>query len=634
MRGGADTAAGVSVDQSTALEYGPFFAGLRVISEDIASLPLPVYERLDPRGKRRARDHPLYPLLHDAPNPLMGSMQFRETLQGHALTWGDGVAYVVRNGSGQVTEMWPLRPDRLTIETATDQRGRIRVLYRYRDPVNNIQADLLPDEVLHVHGLGFDGIRGYSVVHLARQSIGLGMATERYGASFFGNGSRPGGVLEHPGRVTDQARERMRTDWENLHKGLDRSQRVAILEEGVTWRQVGVPPEDAQFLETRRLQVTEAARWLRLPPHKIGDLERATFSNIESQQIDYVSSALRSWLVRWEQAINTQLLLAADRQRFFAEHLVDGLLRGDIQTRFQAYSIARQWGWMSADDIREKENENPLPDRRGETYLVPLNMVPAPAPGEQTEEPGRASTAMARQLRSRSTEGRRRIGESFKPMLADADERIAKLERSEVGALASKHLERSRSADAFVAAVRELYEDRIADRTSKAFTPVISSLVSEVAADAVADVGGDEDVDLERWVTSYVASHVDYRIGSAVGQLAKLAGADDPTESVRQRLDKWVDERPERTARWESNQAANGAAREAWRSSGVRRLRWVTVGEDCPFCDSLDGTVVAIEQPFREKDSAVTGLEEKLDIARDTFHPPLHPGCDCQIVPD
>jgi len=385
--GGSATAAGVTVNHDTALQYSAFFGGVRVIAEDLGGLPLHVYERLE-RGKRRAPEHPLYSLLHDEPNDMMTSVQLREVMQGHMLTWGDGVAYVVSDPrTGTIEELWPLRPDRLKIKVRRTGAGTFERFYDYADSENGIYARLSAEQVLHVSGLGFDGVRGYSVVEYGRNSIGLGLATEHFGSAFFGNGSKPGGVLQHAGTVSDPARKRIKADWENLHRGLDKAQRIAILEEGVTWQSIGIPPNDAQFLETRKLQVTEMARWLRLPPHKIGDLERATFSNIEQQQLDYVTTALRIWLVRWEQAIHSQLIAPFERRRFYAEHLVDGLLRGDTVARYQAYAVGRNWGWLSADDVREKENMNPLPDGQGEVYLIPLNTVPASAVAETSGPP-------------------------------------------------------------------------------------------------------------------------------------------------------------------------------------------------------------------------------------------------------
>lgn len=632
VTGGIETPSGVQVSESTALHYSPFWAGVRVISEDVASMPLLMYERLE-RGKRRATDHPLYQLLHDAPNPMMTAVQLRETLMGHVLTWGNGVAYVVSDSRGQIRELWPLRPDRITFRSRRTGPGRFERFYDYADERLNISARLKAEDVLHVSGLGFDGICGYPLVWMARNSIGLGLATETYGGKFFGNGSRPGGVLQHPGQLTDVARKRLQTDWENMHKGLDKAQRVAILEEGVTWQQVGVPNDDAQFLESRRMQVTEMARWLRLPAHKIQDLERSTFANIESQQLDYVTSALRIWLVRWEQAITLQLLTAEERSRYFAEHLVDGLLRGDTPTRFQAYATARQWGWMSANDVREKENENPVDG--GDTYLVPLNMVPATDVGAgQSPGPPRALPQDAA-VRGRGAQARRRIADAFVPMIRDADERMVKLERAEVRKLVERHLQRAhgRGLTAFLAGLDDLYEGLVTDRSVKAFAPVLTSLAGEVAADAAADVGG-EAPDLDAFMSSYVASHVDYRVGSASGWLRRTAEqADDPVTAVRDLLDQWTEDRPDQTARWEKNQVANAAARETWRSTGVRQLRWVTVGRDCPFCDAMDGRTVGIDEPFAAGGDKMTGLEQVLQIDRNTHHPPLHPGCDCEILP-
>lgn len=624
VTGGLDTPAGVRVDQDTALHYSAFFGGVRVIAEDVATLPLIVYERLE-RGKRRAPEHPLYPVLHEQPNPYMSSVGLRETLQGHALTWGDACAYIVRDGDGQVAELWPLRPDRVRVDVRRDG-ARFRPWYRYR--AENAEVVLAPEDVLHIPGLGFDGVRGYSVVAMARNSIGLGLATEQYGASFFGNGSRPGGVLQHPDRVSPEARERIKADWENLHRGLDRANRVAVLEEGVTWQQIGIPPEDAQFLETRKLQVTEMARWLRIPPHKIGDLERATFSNIESQQLDYFMTALRIWLVRWEQAILTQLLTARERRRYFAEHLQDALLQGDTKTRYEAYAIGRNWGWLSANDVRERENDNPVDG--GDQYLVPLNMMPADQLGGQPGQPGEPPRGAPRGA-DRSAEARRRLMGAYAPRIADADSRLAQQERDEVTALARDHL--GLSVEGFAAAVADFYGRTMRTRTTAAFTGVFGELAAAVAGDAAADVAAAAP-DLTRWIAAYVASHVDHRVGSATGQIRSAAtGADDPVRAVTELVEGWVTERPERTAAWESVQVTNAAAREAWRAAGVARLRWVTVGGNCPFCRAMDGAVVGIEAPFVPAGGQVTGLEEKLQVDRDTHHPPIHPGCNCEIVP-
>lgn len=657
VSGGAANSSGVRVDYDTALMYSPFFAGVRVLSEDLAGLPLFLYERLAPRGKQRARTHPLYPVLHDQPNPMMSSVQFRETLQGHALMWGNAVAQAVTNErTGVIEELWPLRPDRLRIKIVRTGPGRFTRVYQYRDEVNGIHATLLPDEVLHVAGLGFDGVRGYSVVEHAANAIGLGLATEHYGAKHFSNGSAPSGTLTHPDIVSPEARKRMAADWENIHRGIDRAHRVAILEEGVTWQQVGIPNDAAQFLETRKLQVTEMARWLRIPSHKIQDLERATFSNIEQQQLDYITSALNIWLVRWEQAILTQLLLPAERERYYAEHLVDSLLRGDTLARYQAYAVGRQWGWLSANDIKDKENENPIAG--GDEYLVPLNMVPAgrslragPAPRALESAAGRR----ARMMRGRGMTLRAALAEQYGPLIEAADAEIADLEAEEVGALAAEHLApergRARSLALFIAALSVLYGEAglIATAMSEKWLSIMTQFAADVAVDAAEEVGHEEPVDLSVWSRAYTQSHVDYHVASSFGQLrnvaekaeAEQADADKPdpdqvVDDVLARLAKWQAERPARTARWEKTQLPNAAARETWKEAGVAELKWVTQGSThCPYCTKLDGRTVGIETPFIAKGDEVDGDEEgqTLKATRNTFHPPVHAGCRCQVVP-
>lgn len=643
MSGNVANSSGVHVDQETARMYSPFFAGVRVISEDLGGLPLFLYERLK-RGKQRAANHQLYSLLHDAPNDMMSSVQLRDTLQGHAMTWGNGVAQLITHDrTGVIEEIWPLRPDRLRIIVKRTGAGRLQRWYLYDDDVNGIHARFAAHEVLHIAGHGFDGVRGYPIVDLAANSIGLGLATEHHGAKFFSNGSAPGGALSHPGNLSPEARKRMADDWENIHRGIDRAHRVAIFEEGVTWQQVGIPNDSAQFLETRKMQVTEMARWLRLPSHKINDLERATFSNIEQQQLDYVSSALNVWLVRWEQAILTQLLLPEERATYFAEHLVDALLRGDTMARYQAYAIGRNWGWLSANDVREKENENPVTG--GDTYLVPLNMVPAGSGAQDDDEERAVARRYARMLRGRGIVARERIADSWAPKIVEADTEVADLEREKVGALVDDHLygERGRrSVAGFTAALSLLYDKDgpIAEAMSALWLPIFTSFAADVAEDAAEEVGYEEDVDLSVWARAYVAAHVAYRVATSFGQLRKQAEQADTDEdaatAVVERLVKWQEERPEQTARWETAQLPNAAARETWKDAGVKTVQWVARGSaNCPYCKKLDGAEREIETPFIAKGEELDGDEdgEKLVAKRNTFHPPVHAGCMCQVVP-
>ena len=230
------------------------------------------------------------------------------------------------------------------------------------------------EEVLHVPGLGFDGLIGYSPVAMAKNAIGMAIATEEYGASFFANGANPGGVLEHPGVVKDP--KRVRESWNAVYQGSSNAHRVAVLEEGMKFQAIGIPPEQAQFLETRKFQINEIARIFRVPPHMLADLEKSSFSNIEQQSLEFVKYTLDPWVIRWEMAIQKALFLPSEKKQYFVKFNLDGLLRGDYQSRMNGYATGRQNGWLSSNDIRELENMNPIPpELGGDLYLINGNMT-------------------------------------------------------------------------------------------------------------------------------------------------------------------------------------------------------------------------------------------------------------------
>jgi len=366
--GQMDNATGVVVTPETALQSTAVFACVRIIAETLASLPLITYRRLT-RGKERAQDFYLYSKLHDSPNPEMSSLVYREAITSHVALWGNGYSEIELDQAGRVVNLWPLLPNQ-TKPQRDPKTGEIA----YTTYVPGKGTYVLPSyRVFHVRGLGMNGLLGLSPIAMARRAVGLALGTEEYGARFFGNNAQPGVVLKHPGTLSDEAYKRMTSSWNEAHMGLSNAHRAAILEEGTGIEKIGVPPEDAQFLETRKFQTTEIARLYRIPPHMLADLDRATFSNIEQQSLEFVMYTMAPWLARWEQEISRSLLLERERSIYFAEFLVDGLLRGDIASRYGAYAIGRQWGWLSANDVREKENMNPR--EGGDGYLSPLNMV-------------------------------------------------------------------------------------------------------------------------------------------------------------------------------------------------------------------------------------------------------------------
>lgn len=368
---GTATASGRAVDEDTALSVIAVYACVRVIAETVATLPLGVFRRLMDGGREAAPDHPLYDLLHWQPNPEMTSTTFRETLTAHAAMWGNAYAEVVLNNSGRVAQMWPLLPSRMTIERVDGN-----LVYRYTS-LKGIQKDYRADQIFHIPGMGFDGLRGYSVIGLAREGVGLAAAAEEYASRFFGQGAHPGGVLKSKKPLTKDAAERLKADWAAMHQGGVNAHKVAVLEDEMDWQQIGMPIKDMQFIEIRKFQTEEIARLFKVPLHMIGELDRSTNNNIEQQSREFVMHTIRPWLVRWEQAMRRALFTGAEQRTFFAEFNVDGLLRGDFKTRMEGYATARNWGLMSANEIRARENLNPIPaDLGGDDFLVPLNMVP------------------------------------------------------------------------------------------------------------------------------------------------------------------------------------------------------------------------------------------------------------------
>ena len=376
--GGAPTKAGIAINNDNALQVSTYFACVRNISEDVAKLPLITYKPLKPQGKERLRDHPLYPILHDSPNSEMTAMALRETLTAHALNWGNGYAYIERDRFNQVIALWPLRPDR--VEPFRDKNS-LKVGYEIRD--DNGQKTTFPAfDIFHLHGVGFDGIAGYNVGRYARESVGAAIAAEQHGAYFFANGSNANGILEIPAAMSPKARENLEKSFLEKAAGAKNTAKTIVLEEGAKFNKTSIPPEEAQLLQTRQFSVAEICRWFRMPPNKVADTTRAQgWSTLEQTNTDYIIDTLMPWLVRWEQEVWRKLFTKTERnQGLFAKHLVDALLRGDIQSRYAAYAIGRSWGWLSADDIREKEEMNPLPDGIGKDYLIPLNYKVAGEP--------------------------------------------------------------------------------------------------------------------------------------------------------------------------------------------------------------------------------------------------------------
>jgi len=368
---------GKRVNERSAMQMTAVYSCVRILSEAVAGLPLHLYQYTDKGSKEKAVDNPLYFLLHDEPNTEMTSFVFRETLMTHLLLWGNAYSQIIRNGKGEVVGLYPLMPDRMTV--GRDEKGGLYYEYMVSSDDAKTPKDgtvrLSPYDVLHIPGLGFDGLVGYSPIAMAKNAIGLAIAAEEYGSKFYANGATPSGILEYPGTVKEP--DKVRESWNAGFGGSSNAHKIAVLEEGMKYTPISISPNEAQFLETRKFQINEIARIFRVPPHMVGDLEKSSFSNIEQQSLEFVKYTLEPWLVRWEQAMQRALIPQDDKSKYFIKFNVDGLLRGDYQSRMQGYATARQNGWMSANDIRELENLDRIPaEDGGDLYLINGNMMP------------------------------------------------------------------------------------------------------------------------------------------------------------------------------------------------------------------------------------------------------------------
>ena len=369
--------AGKYVNERSAMQMTAVYSCVRILADAVAGLPLHLYRYTESGGKVKAIDHPLYLLLHDEPNPEMSSFVFRETLMTHLLLWGNAYAQIIRNGKNEVVALYPLMPNKMSVDR--DEHGQLYYTYQRSNEeaptMKGSSVILMPSDVLHIPGLGFDGLVGYSPIAMAKNAIGMAIACEEFGAKFFANGAAPSGVLEHPGTIKDPSR--VREAWQSQFGGSSNSGKVAVLEEGMKYTPISISPEQAQFLETRKFQINEIARIFRVPPHMVGDLEKSSFSNIEQQSLEFVKYTLDPWVIRWEQSIMRSLLTPEEKKTYYAKFNLDGLLRGDYQSRMNGYAIGRQNGWMSANDIRELENLDRIPaEEGGDLYLINGNMLP------------------------------------------------------------------------------------------------------------------------------------------------------------------------------------------------------------------------------------------------------------------
>lgn len=631
----SDNPAGVDVTHRSALGLTAYWAGVNIISSTIAMLPLQVFQHL-PVGRRPAPDHVVNQLLHVRPNPLMSPYTFKQIRKVHELTWGNSYAEIERDVAGRAIALWPLPPDRVRVL----RRGNEKIfMVRVEDGTEVVVS---ADRMLHVQGLGADGIRGYSIIAFHAASLGMSIATNEYGARFYANSAKPSGYLEIPGEPSPDTRKELRADWDHIHQGLSNVQRTALLWGGMKWQPMSLPPEDSQFLQTRAFQIEEMARILNVNPILLQHHEKATTwgSGIEQFMLAYRMLTTQPLCTRDEDEMNWMLFPPGERGEFFVKYNLDAMLRGDSLTRAQVNEIMRRNGVLNADEWRQQDERNPLPEGQGALYFMPLNMAPldqlAAGPESTPPKPRRSLS-----LERRSLTVRQRHQRAHVKAFQDGARRFL---RRDVEA-AGKAVERAFSGggdplEALDAWIKDFYpgQQRV---IVQVMLPIVSALGSVVALEAMDEVGGEMDQEsLDVFADAYTEALAVRETSSSIGQIRSIIA--DPNlegnEAIRAALDtrfgEWGELRADKVAMNEVVRVGNSFARRAWQVAGIAGLVWRASADACPLCIEMDGRRVSATGFFATPGETVEGEGvTALVVENNVAQPPLHQGCTCQVVP-
>lgn len=622
---GSETSSGVTVTPDSAIKYPTVWACVALLADSIAQLPCHVYTKNKNGSKSRVHDTALSVLLSRGPNFFQSTFDYTSFMVTALAMRGNHYAFVSKTPSGEVLEIIPFAPQ--SVEMKREGFKNIR----YEVSQDGGGKEIYPlEKMTHVRGLSLDGFIGVSPITYHMETIGLSKAAERYGARLFKNGARPSGIIKHPSELSEPAYERIRKYWQEMYGGSNVG-KTAILEEGADYETISMSNEDAQYLDVRQFQRTEICSIYRIPPHMIGDLTKSSFSNITQQSLEFVKYTILPWCRRIELTMMRDLLSEKDHKKgMFVEFLVDGLERADIKTRYDAYKAGIDGGFLSANEVRRKENMNPR--EGGDIYLAPLNMVDSTQMPAPTTEPTKP-----KQLKSYQTKGvevREQIREEYKGRF----QKLAALVVTQEVKAIKKMLQNDRD---FLKQVEKFYPD-FAKKITANFKGLIREFGGSVKAAALKEHDPEASVDPQEvgvFLDAVAASFAQRYTGSSSGQLKKLVEDTEPSElkfAIDVRLDEWETKRPAKVAEREVVQQESAVSRFVWAAAGVTLLQWVNRGsKSCPYCTSLDGKVVGIGAPFVEKgEFKPKGYEKSpMKVRGPKVHAPIHQGCLCAIVP-
>lgn len=631
----------IRVNEHNSVEFMAFFACVRVISESIASLPLKTYLKGD--GIEKANDHPVYNLLKLRPNLRMSSFTLRQITGYHLATWGNAYWYLVFGNSNRLEEIIPLMPNKTT--AVLIRTGEIV----YKTSVDDKEIYLDSSQVAHFKMVSIDGINGISPIRIMKDTIALGMSANKYGLNYFNNGTHLGGVLESPNKLSDTAYERLKKDFKNGFTGITNAHKTKILEEGLKYTKLGLPPGDSQFLETRKFQIEEIARAFRIPPHKIGDLSKTSYNSIEQQGIEFLTDTLRPYLAMIEQELNFKLFKQSELGKYYVEHDVNGILRGDVKSRYESYAIGRQWGWLTTNDIRRLENMSEM--ENGDILMVPLNMTPANLFGKtepiKTESKRELSYLTEfnvahvdekrhSKVEVRSANKRFLLANNYNKRFSNVIEEFTKIEIEEFKRQVKKHIDTRSHVDDLFKEIKEFYNSKRSEIDSN-YRKIMNEYLEELRNILEEELNQkislkDLEEDIDKYINAYVSRHITSNM-SSLNEVIKAQ-----TELENKDYDKSLDELGQRStnmeAMEESVRASNYFAMLVY-AVHQRKARWVTTGSSsCPICKRMDGKVVSAGKPFLQKNDQIKDGDLVFQSSYEKKHPPLHTGCDCVIIAD
>ncbi|MFH0957715.1 MAG: phage portal protein [Pseudomonadota bacterium] len=632
------TATGRVITEDAAYKLTIVYACIQCLAVTVGSLPFFVYKKVTEDSREKATDHYLYRILHEEPNPEMVSLVFRETMMNHLAGWGNFYAHIAFDGNDRINSLWPLSPKEIKMERINGE-----LFYRYTLPSG--EERILPRrEVFHIPGWGFDGLKGYSPITMNRESIALTQAAEEFGSRFFANDARPGIVLSHPGNLSEPAQDRLRKSWEKLHVGLENKHRLAILEEGMDIKTIGIPPGDAQWIELRSLQIDEIARIFRIPPPIVGILTHATFSNVEELARHFGMLTIRPWCERIEAVSNVRFFSQEERGVYYTKHLMDSLMRADITSRYAAYATGRQWGFLSINDIRRMEDMNPVD--MGDIYLSPINMIPLDQVGKAPPPPPKEPFGFGRsESRSATDEEiaaaldrvkeRHDLERDFEPLLKTTIARFVNRENIVLEKAIKKHIS-ERNLDTFRSFMDQFYSD-FPNYIKEAYGPAIRAYASAIQGASAREVGDPdaENININDFIDNYLTVFIEDHVRSSRNQLDEIIRNTDKEkqfEELARRVSEWSETRVDKISSDQTVRLSNAVANSVFFfSAAVSFLVWITRGaEPCPFCQKMNGKVVH-KKHFFVKD----GIEAKrgfLKVYGKKRFPPIHQGCICSVT--